>query len=59
MIGTKEMLQIIETIKEQLEDVNTEDAKTEVRVLETYIKGMFIGYQQGMKTFNGLVYGED
>ena len=59
MIGTKEMLQIIETIKEQLEDVNTEDAKTEVRVLETYIKGMFIGYQQGMKTFRTFGKKED
>lgn len=51
MIGTKEMLQTIETIKEHLDNVNTEDAKIEVRMLETYIKGMFIGYQQGIKTF--------
>jgi len=50
MIGTNEMLKIIETIKEHLDNVNTEDAKIEVRVLETYLKGLFIGYQQGLKT---------
>ena len=50
MIGTSEMLKIIETIREHLDNVNTEDAKVEFRVLETYLKGLFIGYQQGLKT---------
>lgn len=50
MLGLSETLKIIETIKEHLDNVNVEDAKVEVRVLETYIKGQFIGYQQGLKT---------
>ena len=53
MLGLSETLKIIETIKEHLDNVNVEDAKAEVRVLETYIKGQFIGYQQGLKTIKG------
>ena len=50
MIGTSEMLKIIETIREHIDNVNTEDANVELRVLESYLKGLFIGYQQGLKT---------
>ena len=50
MIHINEQLKMIKTIKEHLDNVNVEDAKTELRILETYVKGVFLGYQQGLRT---------
>jgi hypothetical protein len=50
MIHINEQLKMIKTIREHLDNVNVEDAKTELRILETYVKGVFLGYQQGLQT---------
>ena len=41
---------IIQTIKEKLDDEDIEGSKLELRVLEMYLKGVSLGYAQGIKT---------
>ena len=50
MIYNKNLMTIIQTMKEHLDNINVEDAKIELRVLEMYLKGVSLGYAQGIKT---------
>ena len=43
-------MMIIQTIKEKLDDEDIEGSKLELRVLEMYLKGVSLGYAQGIKT---------
>ena len=43
-------MDIIQTMKELLNDGDTQGTQIELRVLETYLKGLQLGYAQGMKT---------
>ncbi len=43
-------MSLLQTINEKLDDVDLEGAKVELRVLEMYLKGVSLGYVQGMKT---------
>jgi len=50
MIYNKNMMSLLQTINEKLNDEDLDGAKVELRVLEMYLKGVSLGYAQGMKT---------
>ena len=50
MIYNKNLMGIIQTIKEKLDDEDIEGSKVELRVLDMYLKGVALGYAQGIKT---------
>ena len=43
-------MSLLQTINEKLNDEDLDGAKVELRVLEMYLKGVSLGYAQGIKT---------